>query len=193
MLLNKGIFIVILYALSACSEQDFTECVRTAQMPDNLKMEHYRGTTPKCVPNGRTIDVKALQTLLNNSKKPPLLIDVLPLLLQIDESFGNTWLQNEVHYSLPEATWLPNVGYGKIDANIKHYLLENLKSLTNDDKNRPIVFFCIEDCWMSWNTVQRVRDYGYTQVYWFRSGTDGWGKLGLQLNEVKPVALGSPE
>jgi rhodanese-related sulfurtransferase len=54
----------------------------------------------------------------------------------------------------------------------------------------PLVFFCVADCWMSWNTVQRVRGYGYTQVYWYKDGTDGWAEAGLPLVSVDPIPLG---
>jgi rhodanese-related sulfurtransferase len=38
---------------------------------------------------------------------------------------------------------------------------------------------------MSWNAAKRALEYGYTNVMWFRDGTDGWQELGYPLAEVK--------
>lgn len=162
-------------------------CERSADMPPALKLERYRGVTPACVPNGTTLDVAGLQALLTNDE--PVLIDVWAIIRSVDDGFGSMWLQNEDHYSLPGAVWLPNVGYGKIKPDIEEYLLSNLQQLTAGDKHRALVFFCVADCWMSWNTVQRVYAYGYPNVYWFKEGTDGWEEAGLPLHKVAPVEL----
>lgn len=166
-------------------------CERTADMPPGLKLERYRGVTPACVPNGRTLDVTGLQALLSTAQ--PVLIDVWAIIRSVDDGFGSRWLQNEEHYSLPGAVWLPNVGYGQLQPDVEQYLQNNLQRLTAGDKDRALVFFCVADCWMSWNTVQRVRDYGYTQVYWYKDGTDGWDEAGLPLTVATPVELVSVE
>jgi PQQ-dependent catabolism-associated CXXCW motif protein len=49
------------------------------------------------------------------------------------------------------------------------------------------VFFCLKDCWMSWNAAKRALEYGYANVMWFREGTDGWQELGYPLVEVKKL------
>lgn len=162
-------------------------CERTKDMPPALRMKQYRGITPDCVPKGKTLDIPGLQQLLKT--EDPVLIDVWAIVRSVDEDFGSMWLPNKEHYSLPGTIWLPNVGYGKIKPDIEQYLKENLLRLTAGDKTRPLVFFCVMDCWMSWNTVQRVADYGYTNVYWYRDGTDSWDEAGLPLVEVKPVEL----
>lgn len=152
-------------------------------------MEHYRGPTPACVPNGITLDVAGLQALLQQPE-PPVLIDVWAILRRVEAGFGSVWLPNETHDSLPGAVWLPNVGYGKLEPDLENYLQRNLQRLSAGDKGKPLVFFCVADCWMSWNTVQRVRGYGYTQVYWYKDGTDGWAEAGLPLVSVDPIPLG---
>ena len=162
-------------------------CERPEDMPPGLRMKQYRGITPACVPNGQTLDIPALQQLMEQEK--PILIDVWAIVRSVDEDFGSMWLPNKEHYSLPGTVWLPNVGYGKIKPDIEQYLQENLKRLTDGDKAKPLVFFCVMDCWMSWNAAQRVADYGYSNVYWYRDGTDSWEEAGLPLVEVQPVEL----
>ena len=163
------------------------DCPRTPDMPPALKMEHYRGAMPACVPNANTLTTDDLQRL--QAEQSPVLIDVWAILRRVDEGFGNMWLPNEPHYSLPNSVWLPNVGYGKLEPDIEAYFQRELQRLSKGDKSKPLVFFCVADCWMSWNAAQRVRDYGYTQVYWYKLGVDGWKEAGLPLVTVNPVAM----
>lgn len=150
-------------------------------------MDHYRGPTPACVPNAATLDVAGLQVLQQWEK--PVLIDVWAILLRKEAGFPSEWLPNEEHTSLPGAVWLPNVGYGKLEPDIETYLQRQLQRLTGGDKSKPLVFFCVADCWMSWNTAQRTREYGYTNVYWYKDGADGWAEAGLPLHQVDPLPL----
>jgi len=169
------------------AESSAPVCERTKEMPSELRMKQYRGITPECVPKGQTLDIPGLQQLL--ATEDPVLIDVWAIVRSVDDDFGSMWLPNEEHYSLPGAVWLPNVGYGKVKPDIEQYLQDNLQRLTQGNKHKPLVFFCVMDCWMSWNAVQRVVDYGYTRVYWYRDGTDSWNEAGLPLVEVQPVEL----
>lgn len=174
--------------LTACQPgSDALTCERTPDMPPGLKMEHYRGPTPACVPNAATLDVPSLQAL--QRKEKPILIDVWAILLRRETGFPSEWLPNEEHDSLPGAVWLPNVGYGKLEPDIETYLQHNLQRLSGGDKGKPLVFFCVADCWMSWNAAQRVREYGYTNVYWYKDGVDGWAEAGLPLSKVDPLPL----
>lgn len=188
--MKRGLLLPFLcLCLAACQpDSDVSTCKRTPNMPPGLKMEHYRGPTPACVPNGITLDVAGLQALQQQPDKP-LLIDVWAILLRKEEGFPSEWLPNEAHDSLPGAVWLPNVGYGQLEPDMKTYLQHNLQRLTGGDKHKPLVFFCVADCWMSWNAVQRVRKYGYTKVYWYKDGVDGWEEAGLPLVTATPVPV----
>ncbi len=182
----KHVAFLLCLLLSACITPVDT-CERTPDMPEKLRMDHYRGPTPACVPGGTTLDIAGLQQLQQDTT--PVLIDVWAILLRKEDGFPSTWLPSEDHYTLPDAVWLPNVGYGKLEPDIDNYLQINLQRLTSGDKTKPLVFFCVADCWMSWNTVQRVREYGYAQVYWFKNGTDGWDEAGLPLVKTDPVPI----
>ena len=54
------------------------------------------------------------------------------------------------------------------------------------DKRRPLKFFCMADCWMSWNAVKRAAEFGYGHVHWFAEGTDGWWELDRPLVAAEP-------
>jgi PQQ-dependent catabolism-associated CXXCW motif protein len=163
------------------------DCPRTPDMPPGLKMEHYRSPTPNCVPNGITLNTTELQTLIQTQQ--PVLIDVFALLRRMDAGFGSTWLVNTPHISLPNAVWLPNVGYGQLETDIETWFQQQLQQLTQGNKTKPLVFFCVADCWMSWNAVQRAHSYGYSHVYWYKDGVDGWQAQGLPSIILEPTSL----
>jgi PQQ-dependent catabolism-associated CXXCW motif protein len=59
--------------------------------------------------------------------------------------------------------------------------------LTHDQLDQPIVIYCLADCWMSWNAVKRAASYGYTKLYWYRDGTDGWSDAGLPVEPAREI------
>ncbi len=107
---------------------------------------------------------------------------------RFDELDG-TWLVSEPRLSLPGAVWLPETGRGSLTPTMQGYLSDNLATLTSGDTTRPLVLFCVADCWMSWNAAQRIAAMGYSSVYWFRLGTDGWLDIGAPLFPVDPVPV----
>ena len=156
--------------------------------PKGYRTSHYRAPTPADVPHGTTVTTEQLQQLIATDK--PVLIDVQAVVVRPEAAeFGMSWLPNEPRYHIPGSVWLPNVGYGELDPVIEQYFRTNLHRLTQGDKDQPIVIYCVLDCWMSWNAVQRAAEFGYRTIYWYREGTDGWAEYGLQLVEGQPVPL----
>lgn len=77
--------------------------------------------------------------------------------------------------TIPGSAWLPNVGYGKLTPEVDGYFRRSLYALSGGDRAKPLLFFCMADCWMSWNAAKRaLEEYGYTQVIWYPQGVDGW-------------------
>lgn len=107
---------------------------------------------------------------------------------RFDELEG-TWLVSEQRLSLPGAVWLPEVGRGRLSDIMQRYLEDNLTRVTAGDRGRALVVYCVADCWMSWNAAQRIAGLGYSRVYWFRLGTDGWLDIGEKLTPVDPVPV----
>lgn len=105
------------------------------------------------------------------------------------DELDGTWLVSEPRLSLPGAVWLPETGRGVLTDEMAEYLFENLTTLTEGNYARPLLVFCVADCWMSWNAAQRVAALGYERVYWYRLGTDGWLDLGETLVPVEPVPV----
>ncbi len=49
-----------------------------------------------------------------------------------------------------------------------------------------VILYCLANCWMSWNAAKRALSLGYSNVAWYREGTDGWSGAGLPLEEATP-------
>jgi rhodanese-related sulfurtransferase len=43
---------------------------------------------------------------------------------------------------------------------------------------------------MSWNAAKRALAFGYSNVAWYRDGTDGWERADLPLAEAQPEPRG---
>jgi rhodanese-related sulfurtransferase len=42
---------------------------------------------------------------------------------------------------------------------------------------------------MAWNAAKRAREWGYSDVMWFREGVDGWKDINGQLEPIEPINL----
>lgn len=99
---------------------------------------------------------------------------------------GTIWREAS-HMTIENAVWLPNVGYGALSPQYDAYFRQNLEKLSKGNKAKPLVFFCLRNCWMSWNAAKRALSYGYSNVSWFRDGTDGWQEIGGLVVDAHPL------
>ena len=79
------------------------------------------------------------------------------------------------------------MGYGRLHADTDAWFQRRLKLLTSGNRKRPVLFFCLMNCWMSWNAAKRAIEWGYRLIVWFPDGTDAWRAAGLALEEAEPV------
>ncbi len=136
------------------------------------RIARYRTPTPQDVPGGTRIGIDEFDKLV--SKQKAVVIDVmLAEGAGYDKKTGE-WRLSKPRENIPGSVWLPDVGAGKLDNTLDLYFRQNLQELTQKDKTRAIIFYCMADCWMSWNAVKRAASYGYKNVYWYPEGTDGW-------------------
>jgi PQQ-dependent catabolism-associated CXXCW motif protein len=155
---------------------------------EGYRIARYRAPLPQEPPAGRRLTTDQLIELISREK--PLLIDVQAVTLRPEtEEFGIAWLPSRQRWHIPGSTWLPNVGYGRLEPRMHDYLKNNLERLTRGDRDRPLVFYCVVDCWMSWNAVKRAHALGYGNLYWYPQGSDGWGDAGLELVPGVPVPI----
>ena len=155
--------------------------------PAGYRMDDYRGPVPNTLRGATVVDDDAAHALWVTGRVA--FVDVLPRPPKpADLPEGTIWHETTRH-SIPGAVWLPNVGYGRLPEPVEAYFRENLAAVTADDKDAPIVFFCLSDCWMSWNAAKRaIEEYGYTRVFWYPEGTDGWTSREWPTEAVTPHA-----
>ncbi len=87
---------------------------------------------------------------------------------------------------IPGSVWLPETGYGELAPQMQRYFEQGLARATANNKTKPLVFYCLANCWMSWNTAKRALTLGYTHVYWYPDGTDGWAQAEHPLEPRQP-------
>jgi PQQ-dependent catabolism-associated CXXCW motif protein len=66
------------------------------------------------------------------------------------------------------------------------YFRQGLDKASAGDRTRMLVFYCLRNCWMSWNAAKRALSCGYARVAWYPEGTDGWSEAGLPLEPREP-------
>lgn len=157
---------------------------QTVREPPDYRMDHYRAPVPGKITGGTTIGPEEAHVLWTDGAAA--FIDVMPQPPKPANLPAGTIWREKPHETIPGAIWLPNVGYGKIADVTADYFRSGLSKVTTGDPNHPVIFFCLEDCWMSWNAARRAIEWGYSDVYWLPEGTDGWRLWGYPLERVMP-------
>jgi rhodanese-related sulfurtransferase len=136
-----------------------------------LRTVQYHAPTPLQVPGGRTVQTVELHEMLAREPRP-YLIDVLG---------GGT------HRTIAGAFWMPGAGAGDMDADEEKRFLKALGAFAGGDKNRAIVFFCVDpQCWLSYNAALRAIAAGYTNIMWYRGGVAAWRQAGQLMTMSEP-------
>lgn len=156
--------------------------------PQGYRLDDYRAPVPATLAGATVIDTEALRELLAR-RDDVVLVDVLPAPRKPGNLRpGALWIPKK-RRNIPGSTWLPNTGFGILPVEEEAYLRDNLQRLTGRDPRRPLVFYCLANCWMSWNAAKRAVSWGYANVYWYPEGSDGWADAGLPLEDSTPVPL----
>ena len=154
--------------------------------PEGYRTERYRAPTPATLEGATVVDTAALQQLI--ASEPPILIDVMSKRIEPEEQQA-AW-QPPPRKHLPGSAWLPNVGLGSLSPEFTAYFKDNLAALTDGDAAQPLVFYCDANCWMGYNAAKRaVQELGYSNVYWYPEGVEGWRNAGLELVEAQPEPM----
>ena len=174
---------VLAIVLAGTAEAD-----ETVPEPDGYRTEDYRAPVPATLAGATVVDPVEAHDLWQAGEVA--FVDVLPAPPKPANLPPGTIWRDQPHYTIPGATWLPNVGYGEL-AEVNHaYFRAGLEQATGGDPDRPVLFFCLLDCWMSWNAAKRALEYGYTHVLWLPEGTDGWTFYDYPVERVEAVPGG---
>ena len=156
----------------------------TVPEPPDFRLDDYRAPVPETVAGGTVVHTKALEALIHRGK--PVLVDVLPAPRRPEGMRPEQPWMPVPRRDLPGSIWLPDVGRGALSPAIEQWFQDSLTKATGGDKQRALVFYCLSQCWMSWNAAKRAAQDGYRHVYWYPDGSDGWEQAGLPLTETKP-------
>ncbi|MEO1206014.1 MAG: PQQ-dependent catabolism-associated CXXCW motif protein [Pseudomonadota bacterium] len=146
--------------------------VEGVKEPSGYRMDTYRAPVPSSLKGARVVEVDGAEKMWRSAGA--VFIDVYPQAPKPPGLPSSTIWRAPKHKSIAGATWLANVGYGVLRPEIETFFKTELVRLSDGDPDKPLVFFCLRDCWMSWNAAKRAVAMGYTNVVWFPDGTDGW-------------------
>jgi PQQ-dependent catabolism-associated CXXCW motif protein len=153
--------------------------------PPGYRTRDYRAPTPTTVAGGTVLDTRAAERMWRTGGA--VWIDVLPAPQPPPNlPAAAVWLPVP-RRDIPGSLWLPDVGRGDLNPELEAYFRTNLDQVTRHRKDTAIVFYCLADCWMSWNAAKRAAKWGYLRVYWYRDGTDGWSAAKLPLATAAPL------
>lgn len=151
---------------------------------EGYRRDHYRAVTPDTAPGATTITAAQLRVLQEKHERFGL-IDVLPQPPRpVGLASDAIWLPPR-HDNIPGSLWLPDVGQPVLSPELEQYFRNGLDRSIGGDRTVPVVLYCREECWMSWNAAKRAALWGY-RILWYPDGVEGWARAGYPLVESKP-------
>lgn len=173
------------FAVVLCSSvQALAEALPEGVDPaTGYRMENYRAPTPSFLPGGVVADFALAQAA--SRAEVYRLIDVYAG-GAVHDPIDGTWTNMDNRQQIPGSVWLPGIGAGALSKEQEAFFTRNLERLTKGDKSVGLMFYCMADCWQSWNAARRAIRAGYGKVAWYPLGTDGWLEHGEALTSIKP-------
>ena len=152
--------------------------------PAGYRLEKYRAATPTTLRGGQVVTTQEAEKIWRSGSAS--FVDVLPRPPRPKTLPEGTIWHDKPRLDIPGSIWLPDTGYGELAPSMADYFASGLRKVSGGDKTRLLVLYCLEDCWMSWNAAKRALALGYTNIAWYRDGTDGWSAAGLPLESATP-------
>ena len=152
--------------------------------PAGYRMEQFRAPVPATLAGAKVVGTDEVRKLWET--KAAVFIDVLPRAPKPTNLPPDTVWRDKPRRDIPGSIWLVDTGYGALAAPTLAYFERGLAKASGGDKARPLVFYCLTDCWMSWNAGKRALTLGYSNVIWYPQGTDGWESAGFALEDRVP-------
>lgn len=151
---------------------------------EGYRIGGYRGEVPVELEGAVVVEPDAAYALWRTGRVA--FIDVLPQAPKPKNLPEGTIWRDKPRDTIPGALWLPNTGYGRLAPAMLDYLHAGLDAATGGDKDHPVLFFCLDACWMSWNAARRALAEGHERVFWMPTGTDGWSFYNYPLERAAP-------
>jgi PQQ-dependent catabolism-associated CXXCW motif protein len=153
--------------------------------PEGYRQGDYRAPTPATLAGARVVTTDEAHAIWRNGNA--VFVDVLPRAPRPPNLPAGTVWRDKPRSNIPGSYWLADTGYGELAPMMEDYLKAGLQRITGGDFAKPLVIYCLRDCWMSWNAAKRILAMGYSNVAWYPEGTDGWDGAGLPLAESHPL------
>ena len=160
------------------------EDARAAE-PQSYRMRDFRAPTPATLSGAQVLTTPEAAELWRNRKAA--FVDVLPQTPRPANLPEGTLWRDKPRSDIPGSLWLPDTGFGALNPAMEGYFRANLERVAGADRDKTLVFYCLKDCWMSWNAAKRALSLGYPHVAWYPDGTDGWTALGLPVEPITPA------
>jgi PQQ-dependent catabolism-associated CXXCW motif protein len=154
--------------------------------PDGYRQDAYHAPTPATLKGARVLTSAEAHALWE--RKGAAFIDALPQAPRPKNLPKDVVWRDKPRADIPGSLWLPDTGYGELAPSTLAYFTDGLKKASGGDFHRTLAFYCLRDCWMSWNAAKRALTLGYTSVDWYPEGTDGWSEAGYPLERRQPEA-----
>jgi PQQ-dependent catabolism-associated CXXCW motif protein len=155
------------------------------QEPADYRNNNYRAPTPATLAGARVVTTAQAEALWQD--KTAIFVDVMPRPPRPPNLPPGTVWRDRPRSDIPGSIWLPDTGYGELAPVTEAYLRQSLELASGGDRTKLLVIYCLRDCWMSWNAAKRILAMGYTNVGWYRDGTDGWSEALLPLADARPA------
>ena len=153
--------------------------------PPGYRMEQYRAPTPARLTGATVVTTEQAHALWSDRRAA--FIDVLARPPRPEGLPASTIWHPKPRADIPGSIWLPDTGYGALAPVMETYFRRGLAQASAGDPGRVLVFYCLKNCWMSWNAAKRAMTLGYTHVVWYRDGTDGWTTHGFPSEARQPL------
>jgi PQQ-dependent catabolism-associated CXXCW motif protein len=151
--------------------------------PDSYRESDYRAPTPLTLKGARVLTTDEAAAMWRAGDAA--FIDVLPQAPRPKNLPADVVWRDKPRSDIPGSLWLPDTGYGELAPVMLDYFRRGLdKALAS--RARPLVFYCLKDCWMSWNAAKRALALGYSDVAWYPEGSDGWAAAALPVEKRTP-------
>ncbi|WP_291988493.1 rhodanese-like domain-containing protein [Candidatus Accumulibacter sp. ACC007] len=139
------------------------------------KRAPYHAPTPLQIPGATVVKTVELKHLIDTNPKL-VIIDVLNP-------------RTPSRATIPGAVWLPRAGDGDFFTAEKERFAAALQKLTGGETARPLVFLCLNsECWLSYNASLHAIEAGYTQVMWYRGGSEAWAAAGYDMRGMQATS-----
>ncbi|MDO5530089.1 MAG: PQQ-dependent catabolism-associated CXXCW motif protein [Paracoccus sp. (in: a-proteobacteria)] len=150
--------------------------------PDGYHAGPFNAPVPATLAGAQVVDAARALAL---AEAGAVFFDVHPRASRPEGLPEGTIWRDKVHMTIPHALWLDYGGYPELRAAEEAGFAQAMARAGGPDMDHPMVFFCLPDCWLSWNAAKRAVSLGYTGVHWFPGGTVEWEAAGGPLEHAE--------